>query len=111
MSEYAPDAKLYWVGGPLNGNFTDKNGIQNEWAKFFKANPTVYMNITDFKVQILGSNRGVVTARLAFLNIHSDGTTTTVRVNYALVYTLKDSNWSLVEEWWSIAPRVNAYLQ
>jgi len=111
MSEYAPDAKLYWLGGPLNGNFTDKNGIQDEWAKFFKANPDVYMNVTDFKVQILGGNRGVVTARLAFFNLHSDGTTTTVRVNYALVYTLKDGNWSLVEEWWSIAPRVNPYLQ
>jgi hypothetical protein len=109
MSQYASDSKLYWLGGSLNGNFTDSAGIQSEWTKFFGASSEVYMNVTNFKSRSSGANL-VVTANLVFFLVHPETTTTKAPINYALVYASRDSKWVLVEEWWSIRPRANPYI-
>jgi len=115
MSQYAPDAKLYWLGGTLNGNFTDKNGIQDEWSKFFKSNSGCCVNCTNFNTKTLsgfhaGWTGGVVTARLNILTLRPDGTLGQIPVNYALVYMLRDGNWVLVDEWWAVAPNWTPYM-
>jgi hypothetical protein len=106
MSQYAADSKLYWFGGVLNGNFTDNAGIRSEWTKFFTASE-IYMNITKFNIRTSGTNR-IVSASLSFYRIEI--TSVQVPVNYALVYTLRNNKWILVEEWWSVAPHINPYI-
>ena len=54
MSEYAPNATLHWVGGPLNGTYTGTSAINTTWNRFFtlwsavwfysEAPPTVSLN-------------------------------------------------------------------
>ncbi len=38
MQDYADDAYMDWVGGPLDGRYTGKEAIRAVWQKFIAAN-------------------------------------------------------------------------
>ncbi len=42
IAQYAPDAVLSWVGGPLSGTYSGLTSINSTWSKFFGLYETVY---------------------------------------------------------------------
>jgi ketosteroid isomerase-like protein len=39
MQDYADDAYVEWVGGPLDGRYRGRKAIREVWGKFIAANP------------------------------------------------------------------------
>ena len=37
MQQYAGNATLHWIGGPLNGTYHGTSAINTTWSKFFTA--------------------------------------------------------------------------
>ena len=118
MSQYAPDAKLYWLGCSLEGNFTDMSSIQAQWKRFFAAQPLLCMNVSAFSVRIItgfhaGFTGAVVNARVSFCCPNSTYTALGgcgCTVNIGLVYMLREGKWFLVDEWWAFPPRWHPYI-
>ena len=121
MSQYAPDAKLYWLGCPLEANCTDKWAIQNQWKKFFDYSTEQYLclNVQSFSVKTIsgyhvGFTGAVVNARVSFCCPNStyagNADCQCPAVNYALVYLLRDGKWVLFDEWWTLPPRWHPYI-
>lgn len=95
MGDYAEDAWLDWVGGPLDGRYRGRPAIRAVWQAFAAQND--------------GMPRSLRVGRLE-QHSHAQGTTlavsaeyagkTTVRVRHVLVY--RDGE--LATEIWQIAP-------
>jgi len=95
MRDYADDAYLEWVGGPLDGRYRGKAEIRAVWQKFIAANagkprPANFGKLTAF-----------ANARGASVQQRADyGGTVPVKVWHALTY--RDGG--LTTEVWQIAP-------
>ena len=94
MSQYAPDATLLWIGGPLNGSYTGSKAIKSVWTKFAKSK----MSETAKDI-VVGTNPDgmTVTANVEFIG------KTKIPVRYVLAYR----NRKIVSEIWQIAPNIN----
>ncbi|MBI3524728.1 MAG: nuclear transport factor 2 family protein [Betaproteobacteria bacterium] len=95
MRDYADDAYLDWVGGPLEGRYRSKAAIREVWQKFFAANAGKPRTAKFGKLDAYANPKGVtfeVSAEYAGA--------ATVKVWQALVY--RDG--SLTTEIWQIAP-------
>ncbi len=95
MRQYAPDATLVWIGGPLDGSYSGTKAIQAVWDKFAQAGGKLGEKATDI---VIGSNpKGMtVTANVEF----SGKKTLPVR------YTLAYRNGKIVDEIWQVAPNI-----
>lgn len=93
MSQYAPNATLYWIGGPLDGAYTGMKAIKGVWTKLAKDKMTE--KTTDI---VVGMNpQGMtVTANVVFTGKK------TVPVRYVLTYR----KGKIVSEIWQIAPNL-----
>lgn len=95
MSQYAPDATLQWVGGPLNGPYAGADKIKEVWGKFSKNAP---LDLSQSKIEESVNDKGAtVTANLQF-----EGKSV-IKVRYVLVY--RDGK--VVNEVWQIDPKLN----
>lgn len=126
MSQYATDAKLYWLGCPLERNSTDRASIEEQWKRFFDftADDPLCTCVLSYSVKLIpgfhaGFMGGVVNARVSFCCPNSTSTgseaasTSDCRcpiIDYALVYMLRDGKWVLVDEWWTLSPRWHPYM-
>ena len=93
MSQYAPKATLYWIGGPLDGSYTGMTAIKGVWTKLAKDKMTE--KTTDI---VVGMNPDgmTVTANVEFVGKKK------IPVRYVLAYR----NRKIVSEIWQIAPNV-----
>ncbi|MGB9128488.1 MAG: nuclear transport factor 2 family protein [Thiobacillus sp.] len=95
MRDYAEDASMDWVGGPLDGRYRGRAAIREVWQKFAVQNdgqprPARFGGIEQF-----AHPQGVtLTASAEY------GGKTTIRVRHVLVY--RDGE--LTTEIWQIAP-------
>ncbi len=66
MNEYANNATLNWIGGPLNGTYSGIVAINSTWNKFFTAWEAVWFyastNTTNNPVITINGNIATVTA-------------------------------------------------
>ncbi|WP_029350771.1 nuclear transport factor 2 family protein [Bosea sp. 117] len=92
-SAYAPAATLHWVGGPLDGSYSQSDKIREVWSKFFAAQGTQKAAIA---ATTEGANPkgGTVTVDVTFAGKN------TVKVRYVLLY--RDGK--LVDEIWQVNP-------
>ena len=96
LGAYADNARLTWVGGPLDGTYDGTAAIGAVWDRFGAAGP--------LRVAVLGLSESVnpkgatVTAAVQF-----DGKAT-VKVRYVLTY--RDGK--LVNETWQVDPNLAA---
>ena len=65
MSQYAPNATLRWVGGPLNGSYKGTKAIKSVWKKFAHANGKATEKASDIVVGT-DSKGMTVTANVKF---------------------------------------------
>lgn len=97
MSQYKPDATLYWMGGPLDGAYKGTDQIKGVWSKFVKAMGATSATVKDVKVA--GAGMGMtVTADVTF---HGK---TSVPVRYVLVYAGK----KIVDEVWQVEGKMGS---
>jgi hypothetical protein len=84
MRDYADDAYLDWIGGPLDGRYRGKAEIRNMWVKFIAANAgkprpaefsklTAYSNPRGTSVEAKGSYGGAVPVKALHLLTYRDG--------------------------------------
>lgn len=95
MGQYAANATLQWVGGPLDGGYGGAGEIRDLWNRFVKNAP--YM-VTIAHLEESANDKGAtVTANVQFQG------KSTVKVRYVLVYR----NGKLVNEIWQVDPKLS----
>jgi ketosteroid isomerase-like protein len=95
--DYAEDAYLDWVGGPLDGRYQGKAAISAVWQKFIAANAGKPRPAKFGKLESYANPKGTS------VEIKAEyGGTTPVNVWHALTY--RDG--SLATEIWQIAPAI-----
>ena len=50
ISIYAADARLEWIGGPLDGSYSGEEAIQAVWSKFIAARGDMVAEVKDLDV-------------------------------------------------------------
>lgn len=98
MRDYADDAWLDWVGGPLDGRYRGKQAIRAVWEKFAAQNDGQPRPARFGRIEQYAHPQGVTLAASA-----EYGGKTTARVRHVLVY--RDGE--LSTEIWQIAPALN----
>jgi hypothetical protein len=97
VADYAEDAYLDWVGGPLEGRYTGKAAIREVWKKFVAANDGQPRTARFGKLSTYTNPKG------ASYDVDAEyGGKTPVKVWHALVY--RDG--VLTTEIWQIAPAI-----
>jgi ketosteroid isomerase-like protein len=97
MSDYADDAYMDWVGGPLDGRYHGKAAIKGVWQKFIAANAGKPRPAKFSKLDAYANPKGTtIWAKAEY------GGTTPVKVWHALSY--RDGG--LATEIWQIAPAI-----
>lgn len=97
MTDYADDAYLDWVGGPLEGRYQGKAAIQAMWQKFVAANEGQPRPARRGKLSVYGNPKGVSLA----VEVEYGGKTP-IKAWHVLVY--RDG--VLTSEIWQIAPAI-----
>ena len=118
MSQYAPNATLYWYmentpfdtayNAGLNGTYSTSTTINNTWTKFFHES-VVYYWVGALSVTVTGKT---ATAQAKLWYIVSNGTVNqsasvnsqlfTLIVPYLLTYYNTSTGWVLVSDWWGL---------
>jgi ketosteroid isomerase-like protein len=97
MRDYADDAFMEWVGGPLDGRYHGKAAIQAVWQKFIAANAGNPRPAKFSKLESYANPKG------ASVEIKAEyGGAAPVKVMHVLTY--RDG--TLVTEVWQIAPAI-----
>lgn len=93
-AEYAENATLHWIGGPLDGAY-DGAEIEEVWTKFGKANGVLQAAVGT-ATESANQNGATVSIPVVFTGKN------TVKIRYTLVY--RDGK--LVSEIWQIDPNL-----
>lgn len=97
MRDYAEDAYMDWIGGPLDGRYTGKAAIGAVWQKFIAANAGKPRPAKFGKLDAYANPKGAsIEAKAEY------GGTTPLKVWH--VFSYRDG--SLTTEIWQIAPAV-----
>jgi ketosteroid isomerase-like protein len=97
VSQYADDATLYWIGGPLDGIYKGPAQIREVWTKFVKANDNQPRSATFGKLEQSANANGATLIATA-----EYGGKIPVKTRHVQVY--RDGK--LVNEIWQIDPRL-----
>lgn len=97
MRDYADDADMDWIGGPLDGRYHGKKAIAEVWRKFIAANGGKPRPAKFGKLQSFANPAGTSVEIAA----EYDGTTP-VKVWHVLVF--RDAG--LTTEIWQISPNI-----
>ena len=97
MQDYADDAYMDWVGGPLDGRYQGKAAIRAVWQKFIDANAGKPRPAKFSKLESYANQKGASVEASA-----EYGGTTPVKVWHVLTY--RDG--VLTTEIWQISPTI-----
>ncbi len=93
--DYTADSQFYWIGGPLDGDYTGAQSIRGVWEKFTKAQGAMKVKVEH--LEEAGNPKGTtVTANVVFSG------KATIKVRYVLTYRGD----KLIAETWQIAPKL-----
>ena len=97
LRDYAEDAYMDWVGGPLDGRYQGKAAIAAVWQKFIAANAGKPRPVKFGKLESYANPKGASVEASA-----EYGGTSPVKVRHVLTY--RDG--SLTTEIWQVAPAI-----
>jgi len=112
ISEYAPNATLHWIGGPLSGNYTGIAAINATWTKFDNTYEyVVWYALVPPTVQVKGDT-AMVKAPLQFVvfpfptasNPHPQEFVLNVTEILYYNYNATAMQWQIVNEYWIVKP-------
>lgn len=92
---YAENARLEWVGGPLDGSYSGPAAIQAVWEKFAKAQGTLTLAVD--KLEESANPKGTTVSA----NVQFTGKAP-IKVRYVLTY--RDGK--IASETWQIDPKL-----
>lgn len=95
LADYASDATLYWIGGPLDGVHAGKGKIETVWRKFTGAQGPLKVQVSDI-AEHANPKGSTISANVKFVGKG------TVPVHYVLTY----HGGNLVSEIWQIDPKL-----
>ncbi|GAC1414615.1 MAG: hypothetical protein NVSMB6_16790 [Burkholderiaceae bacterium] len=95
MRDYADNAQLSWIGGPLDGTYTGTDAIHGTWVKFGKAVGPLKVTVNNLEES--ANPKGATVSA----NVQFDGKMP-IKVRYVLTY--RDGK--LVNETWQIDPKL-----
>ncbi|MEW6765038.1 MAG: nuclear transport factor 2 family protein [Pseudomonadota bacterium] len=90
---YAEDARLYWIGGPLDGIYAGREAIGTVWKKFTESQGVLKVTMDELE-EAANPKGATVTANVLFEGKQK------IKVRYVLIYR----EGRLVAETWQIAP-------
>jgi ketosteroid isomerase-like protein len=96
MRGYAEQARLNWIGGPLDGSYAGAEAIRDTWESFGKAAGPLTLTIGQIDESV-NPKGATVSANVMF-----EGKSA-IKVRYVL--TFRDGK--IVNETWQIDPRLN----
>lgn len=97
MQDYAEQATLNWVGGPLDGTYHGMAAIQSVWAKFTQAQGPLNVSVSNLEES--GNPQGsTVSADVRYSGKQA------ITVRYVLTY--RDNQ--IVSETWQVVPVAGA---
>ncbi|GGM70427.1 hypothetical protein GCM10007108_05660 [Thermogymnomonas acidicola] len=102
--QYASNATLHWIGGPLSGTYTGVQNITNTWDKFFAIWSAVWFyTITPPSVSVSGNMAQVLSMNQFVLTPFSEPQQVQyLNISYTLNYTKSGQNWLITGEVWHI---------
>lgn len=112
ITEYAPNATLHWIGGPLSGNYTGISAINATWTKFDNMYEyVVWYALVPPTVQVKG-DMAMVKAPLQFVvfpyptasNQHPVELVLNVTEILYYNYNATAMQWQIVNEYWIVHP-------
>ena len=107
IQQYAPNAVLHWIGGPLSGTYNGTNEINEVWNKFFNTYETVYWYtiIPPSVTQVNPTMFNVTGFAQFFVAPASDPINLFVlNVTEILTYQYSNGQYMLVNEIWKVKP-------
>ncbi|MDG7037011.1 MAG: hypothetical protein JRN32_02850 [Nitrososphaerota archaeon] len=108
--EYAPNAALTWIGGPLQGNYTGIEQINSTWTRFTNLYEYVVWYAEQPPSISLSGTSATISSQLQFIafpfNTTANPTPHAVLlyVNDTLQFTFSSGSWMLMHETWQVAP-------
>lgn len=93
--DYAEQAQLNWVGGPLDGTYAGAEAIRGVWDKFTKSQGALKLTVADLQ-ESANPKGSTVSANVLFEGKQP------LKVRHVLVY--RDGK--LVSETWQIDPKL-----
>ncbi len=93
LEQYQDGASLQWIGGPLDGTYSNKGDLTTVWGKFAKGQGMMTVKIENL-MEYANPKGATVSADVFFTG------SKTVPVHYVLSY--RDGK--LVSEIWQVAP-------
>lgn len=97
MRDYADDAYMDWIGGPLDGRYRGKAAIRTVWEKFISANDGKPRPVKRGEIEAYANPKGVSLEASA-----EYGGKTPVKAWHILIY--RDGE--MTTEIWQIAPSI-----
>jgi type II secretory pathway pseudopilin PulG len=106
MEEYAPNATLRWVGGPLTGTYTGTSQISSTWTKFTNLYEAVFWYAITPPTVTKNGNGFTVVAPLQFVVTPTSDPIHTyiLNVTETLDYQPVNGEYMLVNEIWAVKP-------
>ena len=92
---YAEQAQLNWVGGPLDGTYAGAEAIRSVWDKFAKSQGPLKLTVSDLQ-ESANPKGSTVSANVLFEGKQP------IKVRHVLVY--RDGK--LVSETWQVDPKL-----
>ncbi|RTL45068.1 MAG: nuclear transport factor 2 family protein [Burkholderiales bacterium] len=96
MRAYADNARLEWVGGPLDGSYATPEAIRGVWEKFTKSQGTLKLSVD--KVEESANPKGSTVSA----NVQFDGKGP-IKVRYVLTFR----EGKIASETWQVDPKLN----
>jgi hypothetical protein len=106
MSEYASNATLHWVGGPLTGTYTGLSEISSTWTKFTNLYEAVFWYAIVPPTVVKTNSGYTVQAPLQFVVTPTDDPIHTyiLNVTETLDYTEINGQYMIMNEVWAVKP-------
>lgn len=95
LSQYADNAVLEWVGGPLDGRYTGKTALGEVWGKFAKAQGELSFKVANVQESV-NSKGATVTANVVFSG----------KIDIKIRYVLTYRDGKIVGEVWQVDPNL-----
>ncbi len=95
-SQYANNATLYWIGGPLNGTYNNQTQINTTWKMFFNMWTDIWYHADSSPTVQVNNGLINVSANIQFIGPKSTNTSQyrVVNVSYELTYQNMGSNFT-----------------
>lgn len=103
-SQYASNATLHWIGGPLTGTYAGISSIESVWNKFFNIWSAVWFYTVSPPAVMVSGNQATVASLNQFVLTPTSNQSQVqyLTINYTLDFVKAGGIWLINNETWHI---------